>query len=234
MFEHYEQYSYLIGQSLLIAPLVGAALISGGGNLLSSLFSGKSARRQNRAAAQRAREQMAFQERMSSTAYQRSAKDLQKAGLNRILALGSPASTPAGAMAQTVGELEGAASSAKSLALDIATLRAITATTSKTVQDEATSKANERFTDAKRNAIAVPATIMPEIASGIKGFTDWIGSPFGDTTNSGRTLQQQAEKMKRDRDASKKKNRKIRKDTKSKNPPKTSRYGGRTFPLQET
>lgn len=40
-----------------------------------------------------------FQEAMSRTAYQRAAQDLEKAGLNRVLALGSPASTPAGATA---------------------------------------------------------------------------------------------------------------------------------------
>ena len=46
-----------------------------------------------------AREQIRFQERMASTQYQRAAKDLEAAGLNRVLALGSPAAAPAGATA---------------------------------------------------------------------------------------------------------------------------------------
>lgn len=72
-------------------PIITGALIGAGSSLLGGLFGGGQSQRQ-------AREQMAFQERMSGTAYQRAAKDLEAAGLNRILALGSPATTPAGAM----------------------------------------------------------------------------------------------------------------------------------------
>lgn len=42
------------------------------------------------------RKQQKFQEKMANTQYQRAAKDLEAAGLNRVLALGGGASAPAG------------------------------------------------------------------------------------------------------------------------------------------
>ncbi len=90
-----------------IAPAIIAAGISAGGSLLGGAMQDKGTRAANKQNLKIAREQMAFQERMSSTAYQRSAKDLTAAGLNRILALGSPASSPSGAIATMQSETAG-------------------------------------------------------------------------------------------------------------------------------
>lgn len=85
-----------------MGPLLTAAapgLASGALQLLGGVLGSRGQERANEQNIAFAREQMKFQERMSSSAYQRAASDMSKAGLNRILALGSPASTPGGATA---------------------------------------------------------------------------------------------------------------------------------------
>jgi len=81
------------------AAMMISSGIGGLGSVVGGLFGKSGQEKANEMNLQIARENRAWQEKMTNSAYQRAAADMDKAGLNRILALGKPASTPSGNIA---------------------------------------------------------------------------------------------------------------------------------------
>lgn len=82
----------IVGLGPLAIGAIGAL-----GSIAGGLISSGGQKDANRANLQIAREQMAFQERMSNTAVRRAQEDWRAAGFNPMLAMMNPASSPSGA-----------------------------------------------------------------------------------------------------------------------------------------
>lgn len=90
-------------------PALTAALVGGGLDFLGGLAT-------NASNARNARDQMDFQDRMSSTAYQRATSDMRKAGINPLMAYAQGgASTPQGSAARSENPLSRASHSARAV-----------------------------------------------------------------------------------------------------------------------
>lgn len=96
-------------------PVTSSIVTGIGGEILGGLFGSSSAKKQNKAAAAAQERANQFTREQMQNRHQWEVDDLRKAGLNPILSAGGTPSMGGSSAAPVVGELDAAASSAKTL-----------------------------------------------------------------------------------------------------------------------
>lgn len=179
-----------VGGFLVGGPAGAAAGASALGGLGNSIDSSNAVGEANATNIQLGREQMAFQERMSNSAYQRQVEDMRKAGINPMLAANmGGASTPQGSMpqAQVVPPpTQGFANSAIDALSKLAALRSTEATTLKTAAEANTLNAALPF---KKDSMGLVDKGLQGLINSAKKAGDWIGDKVYEETLKRKTWQ---------------------------------------------
>ncbi|UOF82670.1 minor capsid protein [Microviridae sp.] len=155
--------------ALELTPGLGS-LISGGLSFLGGLFS-------NDSQADMSQRQMDFQERMSSTAYQRAVSDMKSAGLNPMLAYSQGgASSPMGSMPQVQNPVPAAVQSAAATAGLYREFEEVkkTAALTEQVKAETLKTISETRTADLNTAMFVAQLKDQENKTGVSGIDFWL------------------------------------------------------------
>lgn len=176
-----------------VAPI--ASVANGGMNYFGQMQTNRSnetsAKDATAAGKKMAREQMAFQERMSNTAHQRGVEDLKAAGLNPLLAMQTEASSPQGASSagipshveNAIGAGIGSARDFARLAMDFKKqkeeLKLMSAQEKKTAAETLAAKANAKLNSSSAKSIEQNMVIKGPAERGADTL-NWLFDSTGD------------------------------------------------------